>query len=122
MPPEDIPVGGYTHINFAFLYIDPDLYTITPMASDQEELYSRVVALKKRKSDLEVWISIGGWSFNDPGSTQTVFPDLAASTSKQTTFFSSLLTFLDTYGFDGVDIDWYDFLMTSHSVFQHTFA
>lgn len=94
MAPEDIPVGGYTHINFAFLYIDPDLYTITPMATDQEALYSRVVAMKQRKVGLEVWISIGGWSFNDPGSTQSVFGDLAASTSKQTTFFASVLTFL----------------------------
>lgn len=107
MPPENIPVGGYTHINFAFLYIDPDLYTITPMDADQQDLYSRVVAMKKRKTDLEVWISIGGWDFNDPGSTQSTFSDLAASTSAQSAFFDSLLTFLDTYGFDGVDLDWY---------------
>ncbi|GES66723.1 class V chitinase [Aspergillus terreus] len=58
MPPENIPIGGYTHINFAFLYIDPDLYTITPMETSQQDLYSRVTALKKRKNDLEVWISI----------------------------------------------------------------
>lgn len=88
MLPENIPVGGYTHINFAFLYIDPDLYTITPMAADQQDLYSRVVAMKKRNKDLEVWISIGGWDFNDPGSTQTLFSDLAASTSEQSTFSS----------------------------------
>lgn len=106
MPPENIPVGGYTHINFAFLYIDPDLYTITPMAADQQDLYSRVVAMKKCNTDLEVWISIGGWDFNDPGSTQTLFSDLAASTSKQATFFASLIAFLETYGFDGVDLDW----------------
>lgn len=107
MEPEDIPIGGYTHINFAFLYIDPDTYTITPMESLQEELYSRVVALKKKKDDLEVWISIGGWDFNDAGSTQTTFANLAASTSIQSTFFTSLLAFLDSYGFDGVDLDWY---------------
>ncbi|KAJ6031531.1 hypothetical protein N7540_002263 [Penicillium herquei] len=106
MPPENIPVGGYTHINFAFLYIDPDLYTITPMETSQEELYSRVTALKKRKDKLEVWISIGGWSFNDAGSTATTFSELAASKTKQSTFFESLLNFLDTYGFDGVDLDW----------------
>ncbi|PYI12290.1 glycoside hydrolase [Aspergillus sclerotiicarbonarius CBS 121057] len=106
MAPESIPIGGYTHLNFAFLYIDPDLYTITPMATDQEELYSRVVALKKKKTDLEVWISIGGWAFNDPGSTVNTFSDLAASTSKQKTFFQSLLSFLGEYGFDGVDLDW----------------
>lgn len=105
MPPENIPIGGYTHINFAFLYIDPDLYTITPMETSQQELYSRVTALKKRNKDLEAWISIGGWAFNDPGPTATTFSDLAASKSKQSTFFESLLSFLDKYGFDGVDLD-----------------
>ncbi|GAA82059.1 class V chitinase [Aspergillus luchuensis IFO 4308] len=110
MPPENIPIGGYTHINFAFLYIDPDLYTITPMETSQQDLYSRVTALKKRKNDLEVWVSIGGWAFNDPGSTANTFSELAASKSKQSTFFESLLSFLDKYGFDGVDLDcsyWY---------------
>ncbi|GAT26858.1 class V chitinase [Aspergillus luchuensis] len=106
MPPENIPIGGYTHINFAFLYIDPDLYTITPMETSQQDLYSRVTALKKRKNDLEVWVSIGGWAFNDPGSTANTFSELAASKSKQSTFFESLLSFLDKYGFDGVDLDW----------------
>ncbi|OJZ80610.1 glycoside hydrolase family 18 protein [Aspergillus luchuensis CBS 106.47] len=95
-----------THINFAFLYIDPDLYTITPMETSQQDLYSRVTALKKRKNDLEVWISIGGWAFNDTGSTANTFSELAASKSKQSTFFESLLSFLDKYGFDGVDLDW----------------
>ncbi|PNP45049.1 hypothetical protein TGAMA5MH_03098 [Trichoderma gamsii] len=106
MPPENIPIGGYTHINFAFLYIDPNLYTITPMETSQQELYSRVTALKKRKKGLEVWISVGGWAFNDPGPTATTFSELAASKSKQSTFFGSLLSFLDKYGFDGVDLDW----------------
>lgn len=109
MPPEDIPIGGYTHLNFAFLYIDPDLYTITPMETSQQDLYSRVTALKKRKTDLKVWISIGGWAFNDPGSSASTFSNLAASKSKQSTFFDSLLNFLDKYGFDGVDLDWWVF-------------
>ncbi|KAL4946997.1 glycoside hydrolase superfamily [Aspergillus filifer] len=106
MAPEDIPIGGYTHINFAFLFIDPDLYTIVPMESSQQQLYSQVVALKKRKPGLKVWISIGGWSFNDPGATANTFSDLAASKLKQSTFFQSVLSFLDKYGFDGVDLDW----------------
>lgn len=106
MPPEDVAVGGYTHIFFAFLYIDPDSYTIAPMKADQQDLYSRIVALKERKPGLEVWISIGGWDFNDPGATRTTFSDLAASFTKQTAFFQSLISFLEKYGFDGVDLDW----------------
>lgn len=44
---------------------------------------------------------------NDPGPTAATFSQLAASSTNQAQFFSSLLSFLATYGFDGVDIDWY---------------
>ncbi|KAL1970079.1 hypothetical protein VTN77DRAFT_6484 [Rasamsonia byssochlamydoides] len=106
MPPEEIPIGAYTHLNFAFLYIDPTTYEIVPMETNQTDLYSRFTALKKLKAGLQTWISIGGWSFTDPGPTATTFSELAASTSAQSTFFSSLTSFLVNYDFDGVDIDW----------------
>lgn len=38
--------------------------------------------------------------------TAYTFSNLAASTSAQSSFFSSLISFMQTYGFDGVDIDW----------------
>lgn len=38
--------------------------------------------------------------------TASTFSTLAGSASAQTAFFSSLLQFMTTYGFDGVDIDW----------------
>ncbi|KAH8653610.1 hypothetical protein BX600DRAFT_526827, partial [Xylariales sp. PMI_506] len=105
MTPEEIPIGGYTHLYFSFLYIDPNTYEITPMENNQTDLYSRMTALKE-DADLEVWISIGGWSFTDPGSTQETFTNLAASESLQATFIASVINFLGEYGFDGVDLDW----------------
>jgi GH18 family chitinase len=52
-------------------------------------------------------IAIGGWSMNDPDQpTARTFSELAASQSHQDAFFESLLSFMDKYGFDGVDIDW----------------
>jgi len=48
----------------------------------------------------------GGWSFNDPGLTQYTFSNLATSESATEAFIASLLTFMNQYGFDGVDIDW----------------
>lgn len=101
-----IPIGGYTHLNFAFLYIDPNSYEITPMEDNQTSLFSRFTALKSQKPGLQTWLTIGGWSFTDPGPTATTFSQLAASSSAQSTFFSSLINFLQEYGFDGVDIDW----------------
>ncbi|RLL95790.1 hypothetical protein CFD26_104673 [Aspergillus turcosus] len=104
MTPEEISVGGYTHLIFAFLYIDPDTYELTPMESNQTDLYARFTALKQY--GVETWISIGGWAMNDPGPYSNVFSDLAASTTAQQAFLNSLISFLGEYGFDGVDFDW----------------
>ncbi|EFR04224.1 chitotriosidase-1 [Nannizzia gypsea CBS 118893] len=106
MKPEDIPLGYYTHINFAFALIDPHTFRIAPIDPQTGSLYQRVTALKDRQSDLEVWIAIGGWAMNDPGPTRTTFSDLAAFKSRQDAFFESLITFMLNNGFDGVDIDW----------------
>ncbi|PYH81904.1 chitinase [Aspergillus uvarum CBS 121591] len=107
MTPNQIPLGYYTHLNFAFGSIDPDSFQIAPMASDVAALYQNVTVLKQTQPDLKVWISIGGWSFNDDDQpTKTTFSDLAASESAQKEFFASLITFMVQNGFDGVDIDW----------------
>ncbi|KAJ5869329.1 CAZyme family GH18 [Penicillium solitum] len=62
--------------------------------------------LKRIDPDLKVFIAVGGWAFNDPGTTQTLFSDLAASESNQKKFFASLQSFMSTYDFDGIDLDW----------------
>jgi chitinase len=44
---------------------------------------------------------------NDPDQpTHATFSPLAASQDAQNKFFRSLISFMQTYGFDGVDIDW----------------
>jgi chitinase len=88
------------------MYIDPVSFAIVPMDANQVPLYSRTTALKTKDSELEVWFSIGGWDFTDPGPTATTFSQLAASTSAQTQFFASVLEYLESYGFDGIDLDW----------------
>ncbi|KAL8806037.1 MAG: hypothetical protein Q9182_001569 [Xanthomendoza sp. 2 TL-2023] len=107
MYPEDLPVGAYTHINFAFAFVDPVSFAVAPMSEEQVPLFRRTTALKNHAPGLEVWISIGGWSMNDPDQpTHSTFSQLAGSADAQSKFFASLLSFMQTYGFDGVDIDW----------------
>ncbi|PYH98157.1 glycoside hydrolase [Aspergillus ellipticus CBS 707.79] len=107
MDPDQIPLGYYTHLNYAFAYIDQDLsYIISAMDSTTGSLYQEVTALKDKQPDLEVWISVGGWAFNDAGSTEHTFSDLAASETAQDLFFASLITFMVNNAFDGIDIDW----------------
>ncbi|RYP37882.1 hypothetical protein DL767_002754 [Monosporascus sp. MG133] len=105
--PEDLLFGAYTHLNYAFAFIDPSTYKIANMQDSDEEYMPRLAALKNYNPGLEVWIAIGGWSMNDPDQpTKRTFSELAASKTRQDAFFASLLSFMDKYGFDGVDIDW----------------
>ena len=107
MAPKDIPLGYYTHINFAFALVDPKTFHIAPMDPQTASLYKEVTGLKDRQPDLQVWIAIGGWAMNDEGPTRTTFSDLAGDEKVQDEFFDSLTGFLIGNGFDGVDIDWY---------------
>ncbi|KAE8378083.1 glycoside hydrolase superfamily [Aspergillus bertholletiae] len=104
--PEQIPLGMYTHLNYAFATIDPETFEVKLASSGEENLVRCLARLKTQDPYLKVSIAIGGWAYNDPGPTQTTFSDLAASQDAQKKFFESLISFLSTYSLDGVDIDW----------------
>ncbi|KAL6229266.1 hypothetical protein BDW75DRAFT_245886 [Aspergillus navahoensis] len=104
--PEQIPLGIYTHLNYAFATIDPDTFEVKLASPTEEKLVRRLARLKTQDPDLKVFIAIGGWAYNDPGPTQTTFSDLAASQDAQKKFFRSLISFLSTFNLEGVDIDW----------------
>ncbi|KAG3186094.1 hypothetical protein PC129_g25268, partial [Phytophthora cactorum] len=101
-----IPFGLYTHINFAFATIDPFTFLVKPDKDADVRIYKRLMALKKKDPNLKVYLAIGGWTFNDPGATANVFSDLAASPSHQRKFIDSLMSFMSTHNFDGLDPDW----------------
>lgn len=106
MLPEEIPFGYYTHINFAFATIDPGTFELIPGDDRTDDYMRRIQSLKFIQPDVKVWIAVGGWTFNDPGPTATTFSDIAASTEAQDAFISSLIRMMNTYGFDGLDLDW----------------
>lgn len=103
--PEQIP-HVYTHLNYAFATINPDTFEVGPVNKAEADLMKRLTNLKKTRPSLRVNIAIGGWTFNDVGPTATTFSDIARSEANQKKFFKSLIAFMSTYGFDGVDIDW----------------
>ncbi|KAK4465900.1 glycoside hydrolase superfamily [Cladorrhinum samala] len=106
MPPQEIPLGYYTHLFYSFALIDPNTFHIAPMDEETASHYQEVANLKDRQDGLEVWIAIGGWAMNDPGPYRTTFSDMASSEANQDAFFESVVTFLYQNNFDGVDIDW----------------
>ncbi|PKK46869.1 hypothetical protein CI102_8377 [Trichoderma harzianum] len=98
----EIPVTYLTHLNVAFGYISQDL-KITNMDGVPSDIYRNVGNLKAQNPSLKIIISLGGWSFSDPGPWRSVFPTMAASSGNRSTFIQNLLGFLSEYGYDGVD-------------------
>ncbi len=72
------------------------------MDTNSASLLSRFTALKEKYNGLETWISVGGWSFTDPGPTQEAFSTMSSTSSNRRTFIDGLLKFMNQYGFDGV--------------------
>uniref|UniRef100_A0A0P0CM87 chitinase n=1 Tax=Hypocrella siamensis TaxID=696354 RepID=A0A0P0CM87_9HYPO len=103
--PEQIPTGVYTHLNAAFAYIHAETYKLQPR-SEESSPYESLTSLKKRERDLKVFIAVGGWAFNAPGPTATIFSDMEADPRKCDTFISSVVDFVNSHEFDGIDIDW----------------
>jgi chitinase len=47
------------------------------------------------------------WSFNDPeAATYNAYSDMVSTEANRRAFIQSLIKFMDTYGFQGADIDW----------------
>ncbi|KAL2813347.1 hypothetical protein BDW59DRAFT_167530 [Aspergillus cavernicola] len=107
MRPEEIPVEYLDQVNVAFVYIDPVRYKIIDMDQPTtKDLYDRIADIKTRNPRAKLWVSVGGWTFNDPGPFQSVFTNLAEKFWLSYTFAESLMEFMDRFGFDGVDLDW----------------
>ena len=111
MAPKGIPVDGLTHVNFAFAYIEPGTYKVTTMdGNTPANLFRDVVdvaSMKSGNSGFQVFVSIGDWTFSDPGTpTQPLFGEIAADATKRQTFADNVVAFMELYGFDGVDLDW----------------
>ncbi|KUI70476.1 putative chitinase 3 [Cytospora mali] len=103
--PTDIAPKGYSHLYFAFASIDPVSFNIAPADDADVPLYTEFTALKSR--GLQTWIAIGGFDFSDADkATHGTWSSLVASPSNRAAFISSLITFMDQYGFQGVDLDW----------------
>lgn len=73
--------------------------------NDETELVLELIELKQNNPGLSVFLSVGGWSFND-GDTASYWSDMASTQHGRHSWALSVLTMLETYGFDGVDLDW----------------
>ncbi|KAM7188802.1 class III chitinase [Naviculisporaceae sp. PSN 640] len=103
--PKDIISTGYTHLYYSFASINPTTFAVTPADPNDVALYKEFTALKSR--GLQTWIAVGGYDFSDANKpTHGTWSKMASTASNRAAFISSLKTFMTTYGFQGVDIDW----------------
>jgi len=96
--PESIPANNYTHINYAFASFNPSTGDLNSLDAT---LVNRLLALKTRNPSLKVLVSLGGGAAGDAPWTQ-----LTSSATASARFYSTVLGWLNTYGFDGLDVDW----------------
>ena len=85
-----------THINYAFGHVNE---SYNGVRIDNEERLKSIVLLKKKASHLKVLLSIGGW-----GSGR--FSEMAASDDNRKAFAADCNRIIDSFGLDGIDIDW----------------
>lgn len=56
MFPENLLSAAYTHLNYAFAFIDPGTFAVAPMAELDKELYPRFTGLKQVNPGLQTWV------------------------------------------------------------------
>jgi chitinase len=110
----DIDASKLTHLNYAFADIGDDLkikvgdpfvdtQKIFPGDSDAYPFngnFNQLEKLKQKHPHLKTIISVGGWTWSQK------FSEVALTEASRTVFANSVVKFLVTYGFDGVDLDW----------------
>ena len=111
----DIPAEKLTHINYAFANISDngecalyDSYAATDKhyagdswdAGAMRGSFHQLNLLKQSHPHLKTLISVGGWTLSSK------FPQVASTAQGRERFAQSCVEFMQTYGFDGIDIDW----------------
>ena len=111
----DIPADKLTHINYAFADVSDngecilyDSYAATDKfypgdswdAGVMRGSFHQLNLLKQAHPHLKTLISVGGWTLSSK------FPELASTAQGRERFAQSCVEFMQTYGFDGIDIDW----------------
>lgn len=112
---EDIDVDHLTHINYAFANLSAagecvlgDSYADIDMFHDGDSWdagslrgnFHQLQILKEGHPELRVLLSVGGWTWSSN------FSDTAATEGGRATFARTCADLVETYGFDGLDIDW----------------
>ena len=95
LPAENIIFKNLTHINHAFAWPDQNGQIVL----SENLLYPQLNNLA-HQNNVKVSISLGGW-----GNSEGFSPMIADSTLRSV-FIENIVIFLNTYNYDGIDLDW----------------
>ncbi|KAL6266443.1 hypothetical protein P5V15_003293 [Pogonomyrmex californicus] len=101
--PEDIDPDLCTHVLYGFAVLDGSSLTMKshdPWADIDNKFYERVAAFKAK--GLKVLMALGGWNDSAGGK----YSRLVNSPSARQKFIAQVLSFIEKYGFEGLDLDW----------------
>jgi chitinase len=112
----------YTHVNLAFMSIDPETFKIVPAVPQNDDFYHRFAELKEWDWGTKVMVTLSAWSLSDPGPTIKSFSDIARDIETQQIFFNSVLSFIYTYNLDGLNLHFEIPATYDHSSQQEDFA
>lgn len=107
--PEDMDSDHLSHVFYAFMKIDSqtgevgysDQWADIDMpVGDADGALGLIANLKKRKRNLKVVMSIGGWGTADQ------FSQVTRDEAKLTKFVDTAIKLVEKHKFDGIDIDW----------------
>lgn len=118
---KNIPWSKVTHINYAFATVENDRIVVDANATQMEwpgepgaEMdpalpykghFNQLTKYKRLHPRVKTLISVGGWAGSGGFYTMTTNADGTVNQAGIDTFANSVVDFLRTYGFDGVDID-----------------
>jgi len=76
-------------------------FEIVSIEPKDPQFYQQLMAFKQQNSALKVILSIGGWNF-----PSNFFSQMVSDKTSRATFINSCQSFMNQYGFDGIDLDW----------------
>lgn len=95
---DSLAVEKLTHIIFSFCHLTGNKLTVDDEKDSQA--IKKLVAAKQRNKSLKVLLSLGGW-----GGCKTC-SDVFSTAEARTEFSKSVLSLCQSYGTDGIDLDW----------------
>eukprot|EP00548_Thalassiothrix_antarctica_P006892 CAMPEP_0194146264 /NCGR_PEP_ID=MMETSP0152-20130528/20483_1 /TAXON_ID=1049557 /ORGANISM="Thalassiothrix antarctica, Strain L6-D1" /LENGTH=569 /DNA_ID=CAMNT_0038846747 /DNA_START=41 /DNA_END=1747 /DNA_ORIENTATION=- len=107
VPVDSLNASVYTHLAYSFAWINEkyELEAYNGNIREEELSYKKFMSLKQQNPFLKLLITVGGWTFSDPGPTFRRFSE-AVEDANRPTFVNSILAFCEKYGFEGIDLDW----------------